>query len=220
MDELLAQIRNEIVGYPELSAAIVGKEIEIVGRLDLDLGKNNSYDIKIALDEHYPLSLPRTYETEGRIQQTLDRHYFTGDDSSCCLCIPHQLRKIFPIGEPISTYIDALVIPYFKNQIHYEITGEYVSEYSHGLAGIFEFYQELFKVNNPYAILALIKAVTNKQIKNYIPCPCGGNKRLKKCHMKAVKELKKYALPGQLSKDLENFQEILAHVKESKSRSQ
>ncbi|MGB4758483.1 MAG: hypothetical protein WBP26_00320 [Candidatus Saccharimonadales bacterium] len=209
MDEQLTQIRDEIVGYPELSASVVGNEIHIKGKLDLGLGEDDAYDIKIVLDEHYPLSPPRTYETAGRIKQTLDRHYFTGDDASCCLCIPHQLRKRFPVDEPISTYIDDLVIPYFKNQIHYEITGEYVSEYSHGLAGIFEFYQDLFDSKNPYVILRLIKAVTDKQIKNYLPCPCGGKKRLRKCHMRMLKELKRYASPGQLAKDLENFQEIL-----------
>lgn len=226
MDELLRKTNYEIAKYKTLHASLVGTEIHITGKLDIGLGNKNIFAIKIVIDRHYPKTLPKTYEVEGRIKQVMDRHYFTGDDPSCCLDIPHMLRKRFPEGSPLSVYIDKLVIPYFKNQVHYEITGEYVSEYPHGYLGIYVYYQEAFGLKNKtilnltLTIINIINTVLEKRIKGYTLCPCGGKRKQKKCHIKNLKDLKKYVGTELLLMDLDNFEKIEKKIRENKTISE
>lgn len=217
MSELLNRIREEIAGYDGLTAKDVGDEVHITGRLDIGLGDDDKFDIQIILDSNYPRSLPRTYETAGRVPRVLDRHYYTGDDAGCCLCIPHLFRTRFPEGAPISVYIDQLVIPYFKNQVHYEITGEYVSEYGHGFAGVYEFYAEHFGASDPQVIARLVEAVYMHNIGGARPCPCGGKRKQRKCHLRAMKRLKQLTHDGLLAVDVENFKKYLAIASRSTS---
>lgn len=209
MSELLDRIRQEIAGYDSLIAEEVDGAIHITGKLDIGLGDDDQFDVQIILDDSYPYSMPRTYETGGRVPRVLDRHYYTGDDAGCCLCMSHLLRKRFPVDAPISTYIDQLVIPYFQNQVHYEITGKYVSEYSHGFAGIYEYYCELFDTTDPQVIAQLVSAVLARNLGGARPCPCGGKRKQRKCHLKSMKELKRYSHDGQLRLDVENFKKVL-----------
>lgn len=218
MSDLLNRIQEEIAGYDGLVATDVGDEVHVTGLLDIGLGDDDKFDIQIILDKGYPHTFPRTYETAGRVPRVLDRHYYTGDDAGCCLCIPHLLRSRFPEGAPISIYIDGLVIPYFKNQVHYEITGKYVSEYGHGFAGIYEFYSEHFATADPQVITRLIEAVFSHNIGGPRPCPCGGKRRQRKCHMRAMKRLKKLAHDGQLALDIENFKKYLAIAARSRAQ--
>lgn len=209
VSELLDRIQQEIADYSSLTAEEVGGAIHITGKLDIGLGDDDQFDIQIVLDDSYPYSMPRTYETGGRVPRVLDRHYYTGDDAGCCLCMPHLLRKRFPVDAPIGVYIDQLVIPYFQNQVHYEITGKYVSEYSHGFAGIYEYYCELFGTADPQVIAQLISAVLARNLGGARPCPCGGKRRQRKCHLKSMKELKRFGYDGQLMLDVENFKKYL-----------
>jgi hypothetical protein len=209
VSDLLIRIQEELAGYDSLTAKDVGDEIHITGRLDIGLGDEDSFDIQIILDGDYPRSFPRTYETAGRVPRVLDRHYYTGDDAGCCLCIPHLLRTRFPVGSPISVYIDQLVVPYFKNQVHYEITGKYVAEYGHGFAGIYEFYAEHFGISDPQVLARLVEAVYMHSIGGARPCPCGGKRKQRKCHLKSMKRLKQLTHDGQLALDVHNFNKYL-----------
>jgi len=213
VSELLNRIQQEISGYNGLSAEEVDDEIHITGKLDIGLGEEDKFDVLIVLGSGYPKTIPRTYETGGRVPREMDRHYYTGDGASCCLCMPHLLRQRFPEGAPISVYIDRLVVPYFQNQVHYEITGKYVSEYSHGLLGIYEYYTELFGVKDLETIVRLVQAVVSHGLGGARPCPCGGLKKQRKCHLNAMKELRRTALPNfepQLKIDVENFKDVLS----------
>ena len=215
VSELLDRIQQEIADHSGLVAEEIDGAIHITGRLDIGLGDEDQFDIDIVLDDSYPYSMPRTYETGGRVPRVLDRHYYTGDDAGCCLCMPHLFRKRFPVGAPISVYINQLVVPYFQNQVHYEITGSYVSEYAHGFAGIYEYYTELFGVSEPLIILRLIKAVLARDVRGARPCPCGGKRKQRKCHLKSMKELKRYMHDGQLTLDAENFKKIIEHQQDA-----
>ena len=193
MPVTLRQIKDELVSYPTLNARKSGKEIHIDGTLLLSLEIEESYHIKIILDEQYPRSYPQIYETKGRIPKTLDRHHFSSEDKSCCLCLPLLFRGYFPEGAKIGVYIEGLVIPYFLNQLHFEIKGFFVTEYSHGAMAYLEFYKDFFKVDSLDKIINILQTMLYGKRSGAAKCPCGKGKTQRKCHLKDMKQaLKSY----------------------------
>lgn len=139
------------------------------------------FTIEIKFPNDYPLALPEIKETSKKIPALHDRHI--NNDNTCCIGMPAVMYQELGTEYTIIDYIEKFVIPFFVNQIHFEIYGEWSNgEYSHGIQGILEYYQEVFNTMGKKTILKFLKITTRATSKQYKSCPCGSGKIFKVCH--------------------------------------
>jgi hypothetical protein len=188
---LFDRVISELGDYSYFTTEIKGGKLHLKGRLDVGYGSDDSFNIEIVVSSRFPKSIPFVFELDNRIPVMLDRHFMT-DDSGCCLVMPHQYREIYKSTMPFSDFIDKLVVPYFQNQIHFEITGEFVMGYAHGNYGLLEFYEEQFGQCDELTLFRLIRCVVMQRVAGHRPCPCGRSKKQRYCHGKGLIQLAEY----------------------------
>ena len=62
-------------------------------------------------------------------------------------------------------------------------------ELSHGVEGILEYYQELFDLSAGEKVVGLLRILTDSDYRGHLPCPCGSNIILRKCHGGILREV-------------------------------
>ena len=175
------------VNYPSLNFSIEDNTVFIRGKLQI--ANIAAFEIEIKLPDDYPVSLPEVKELGGKIPIVNDRH--VNYDGTCCLTVPAKMYQDLGKNYSIIDYISKFVIPFFANQIHYEINGVWANgDYNHGVQGIFEYYAELLEVKSPKIVADLMKITLQPFPKLSQKCPCESSKRLKKCHLKSIILLK------------------------------
>ncbi len=183
--KLLQGIQNKIKKYPSLRVVVESQIVFIRGSLQI-LNKEktrviDSFSIEIEFPNDFPISIPILRETAKRIPKIADRHFNL--DESACLFVPEEREKYFPVGSPISMFIENCVQPFFVNQSYFEETGEWpLGQRSHGLNGVIEYYRELFGENSK-EMGNFIIYLGKREIKGHWPCYCGSGKKMRKCHM-------------------------------------
>jgi hypothetical protein len=88
-------------------------------------------------------------------------------------------------GIEVAHFIDKHVVPYFANQIHKKLTGNYKNEFAHGTQGLKQFYSDLFKTPDQNQWPEILRMGFNeKQVKigRNDPCFCGSGEKFKHCH--------------------------------------
>jgi hypothetical protein len=141
------------------------------------------YNVKIHTSV-YPGRFPVVEEVGGRIPQSLHRHKYN-NGNVCCLTT-HAMGQVLLKTKikTIESFFKEMVLPYFKNNSFYEINRKYFKdEYSHDIQGVWEGYQDILGIKNPYQILNILTSrMTGKKIKLRDVCYCGGGLTLKKCN--------------------------------------
>jgi hypothetical protein len=140
--------------------------------------------IELHRSENFPFRFPILFETGGEIPNEADWHKYK--DGSCCITVWTDEILKCKNGVTISYFIEKYAIPYFANQIHKKQTGEYKNgEYAHGIKGIFQFYEALFKTSNTDLWIEYFKnAFRNLKVdcrRNDL-CFCGSKEKYKNCH--------------------------------------
>jgi hypothetical protein len=201
---LYGKVVDQLGKYRHFSNEVIDGKLHISGTLDIGFGEKNLFQIKILVDNRYPDKMPEVYETAGRVPSILDRHYMS-DGTGCCLVVPHRYREYFTSLMTFEEFIDVLVVPYFQNQLYYEINGQFVQGYKHGEFGIWEYYFEIFGEElNERTLFNLIDAVLNQRrdrrvrIKGHKKCPCESGLIQRHCHGKGLIQLKEYGHTGYL----------------------
>ena len=152
LDRLIRKVEKEFIEveklYPRLQLFI---EDQIYMQGDIDIRKENEFfgrfSIRIELSSYYPNDIPVTFEDKGKIPNDIDRHKFV-ENNSCCLVPTAQKRIILGRKYTLLNYIEKLVVPYFANQIFFELNKKFYREYSHGDKGVLEFYQDFFETKS------------------------------------------------------------------------
>ncbi len=199
--QLYQKVISQLGKYSHFQSSIVNQKLHLDGILDVGLGEDDRFKIRIIVDEKFPKKIPEVHETGGRIPSTLDRHYMS-DGSGCCLVIPHKYSQVFPPLMPFEYFIDTLVVPFFKNQIYYEINGRFAIGYRHGEVGLDDYYIEIFGDATIRTLHKLLHAVLSdklyslNKIKGHKLCPCDSGKIQRQCHGKGLIELKQHGNPG------------------------
>ncbi|MCL2311128.1 MAG: hypothetical protein FWC41_01375 [Firmicutes bacterium] len=175
--------------YPKLELV----DNTLLGEIDIFDNNDNyysSYEIKITIPKGYPHIFPSVYETGGKIPRIADRHI--NDVGDCCVCVLQDADIRAKREITITNFINEYVIPFFANQIYYEANGEWANgEYKHGLAGILQYYCEIFETQDIKVILKGVDIFLKGNTKLYEKCFCGSDKKIKKCHRKTFLELGK-----------------------------
>ena len=187
-----------------------GRPPSFAGHLDICDAKGDwhgSFDVILISPGTYPYGVPCLFETGGLIERIADRHI--NGDGSCCVGIDHKLLYLASRGLTMNAYMQEFGYPYFANQLYFKQTGHYAAgEYSHGFAGVLQFYRESLDITNAAHAAALLVGLLegNLPLRNEL-CFCGSNKKYKCCHLKAVEYLE--AIDRiRLLKDLSGFDQL------------
>ncbi len=143
----------------------------------------DAFSVKIELDSPDSNSWPRVYEVgcrhvdmcERQGIDVIDLHFF--DDSMCCLGIRSGAER----GMTIDRFMTELVVPFFYRLSYTDRYGLEAArenlwgEYSHGDEGFQEYDSEIF-------------SIASQAPGRNDPCPCGGGRKYKRCHLVEVEQ--------------------------------
>lgn len=166
---------------------------EVAGRflvVDINGEELDAFSLSIILPPAYPAELPIVYEVGGRIPRIADRHVF--NNGSACIFMPDDRWRCFPIDSSFANYLEGPLRNYFLSQLYYEETGEWLfGEYSHDEEGIIEYYQELFETQDVSTVVDFLFALCESKVRKKSMCPCGSGKKVKRCCLLRLRELRR-----------------------------
>lgn len=187
--ELEATLRER---YPNLHAFIEEGRCRIRGTyavMDEDR-EIDRYRLEIALPEDYPASLPRVWETTGRIERDADRHAFT--DGALCLGTPLSLWIDLQGDFSIERVLDIPIRNFLIGNGLVEVGEPWPhNERSHGAKGLLEHLQELIGTRQPVMAATFLQAMAEGKVTKHSRCPCGSGKKLFKCHREGFNALRR-----------------------------
>lgn len=166
----------------------------LAGRLDFkfDTGKeifSDGYDIKIEVPVKFPESLPRVWETGGRIPTSF--HTNPGDRT---LCLGADTALLLQVKEAphLFGFVNSCVVPYLYGYSFYEKNGVLpFGELRHGPDGVFDYYMDLFGVDSKAACIDFLTLLRlKKRQANKHRCPCNSGKPLGRCHNRKINFLR------------------------------
>ncbi|MFZ2906281.1 MAG: hypothetical protein WAZ98_08770 [Cyclobacteriaceae bacterium] len=188
---------RDIEGVPDvfqkLSIISINSERYLKGELDIidSSGKIwESYQVEIRGSQDYPKAFPKLFEVGNAFPKIAEWHVYTDDGSCCCDVTPNELL-LCKNGLHVLNFIQQFAIPYFANQKHRELEGYYLyGEYSHGILGRIEFYQNKLKAKSPVELIRMLELI----IPGFYPgrteyCPFCHKVKFRKCHRDVFKEL-------------------------------
>lgn len=192
------QFERDIEAVPTLfnKLAVVEVEGEKILRGELDIvdysGKLwDVYQVEVRGSEGYPFRFPKLFETANAFPKIVDWHVYEHDDDSCCVDVTPSEVLHCKEGLNVVDYIRRFAIPYFANQTFRRREGYYLyGEYSHGIIGRIEFYQNKLKAKSPQELIQMFDLI----IRGYNPdrrafCPFCRKVKFRKCHRNVFKEL-------------------------------
>lgn len=180
-----AQIDPFILEYPCFQKKTVGDVSFLKGILDIPNDEGviaGSFSIEIHPVKNFPFAFPILYEVGNEIPCKADWHKYS--NNSCCLTVPAEEKLMCKNGITLIWFVQNVAIPYFANQLYKKQTGHYLQEYSHGSAGIKEFYDRIFHSSDINIWRKCLKsAFGNSKYERNALCYCNSGKKYKKCHL-------------------------------------
>ncbi|WP_035484014.1 hypothetical protein [Algoriphagus marincola] len=191
-----SHIGPAIEKYPKLSRVLTSEgKITIEGEIEIIDAEGKFwevFEIEIHHVDSYPLQFPKVYEVGGKIPKIADWHIYE-DTKSCCVAIAPEESIACKKGITLVQFIDEFVLPYFFNQAFRRVEGYYINgEYSHGIQGVFEFYDEAFKTGGSVSeMIHLMKMMALTHIKpgRTHDCFCGRKQKFRHCHRDSFNQL-------------------------------
>lgn len=191
-----SQIATVIEKYPKLDRELTSEgKVILKGELEIidTCGKFwEAFEVEIHSVSGFPLQFPQVFEVGGKIPRIADWHIYD-DTKSCCVAVPPEESIACKQGISLVKFMDDFVLPYFFNQAFRRVEGFYKNgEYSHGVQGIFEFYDETFKTEGKVdEVVRLMKkmALTSTKPRRTHDCFCGSRKKFRRCHREAFNKL-------------------------------
>lgn len=178
--------------YPNFHKKTVNEESYLKGILDIPNDEGTvagSFLVEIHPSKGFPYAFPILYEVGGEIPCEADWHKYS--DNSCCLTVPAEEKLMCKNGITLGWFVQNAAIPYFANQLHKKRTGRYLQEYSHGSAGIKEFYDKIFHSSDINIWRECLKsAFGNSKYERNALCYCNSGKKYKKCHLPVENDIR------------------------------
>lgn len=145
-----------------------------------------SFDVLIKVPKSYPFCVPIVCEKSLHIKRHPDWHI--SDDGECCIDIGNRLKIEAKKGINILSFIRYKVYSYFANQLYKMHQEEYANgEYKHYTEGILQYYLEDLNFSSIDEIINVLNHLESKKpLDRNRFCPCGANKKIKKCHLQQI----------------------------------
>ena len=148
--------------------------------------KLHDFQLEMKLPEIFPNCYPVVTETGGDIERIEDRHVYT-NSPHLCLGVKAEEIILCRFGQGLKWFLDKILVPRLAEE-YLVMNGEgYMSEYSHGMEGPWEYYQKRFATEDRKLIVKLFKiTLSNALPKGYELCPCGSQRKFSKCHRRYI----------------------------------
>lgn len=184
-ETLRPQLSSMLQLYPQLyivsqetdTVTVSGTIFVYIKHLGFSVRKNYDVDINIYLNSD---RLPCVVDRNGYISKKYQHIY---SDGKLCLETDTKIRLRFADGFDLVAWMKEFVESYFFS---YEYFMRYDSfpfgERSHGLEGIVQTYQDIFKTKDYVETLKIMAYVHSKKYRGHIPCPCGSEVKMRDCH--------------------------------------
>lgn len=132
---------------------------------------------------------PIVKETAGRIPRERDNHI--NEDGTICLGAPLEVQRKHRQNPTLYGFITEQIIPFLYGFLYQQKHGFLpFGELSHGTEGIKEYYKELFSIELDFAVLEFLKIIVTDNYRGHLPCPCGSNVKLRRCHGPKIRDIK------------------------------
>ena len=171
------------------------------------------YEIKMNIPSIFPRELPSIWEVGGKIERLPKNHIYS---DTGCLCLGTKVACHMKAIESktILAFTNEQVAPFLAGYTYvHEYEGDWpYGELSHDDTGIFEYYQNYFRVTNYRLVLDLLYLVKSgkfKQINKHNSCVCGSGESFKKCCYKRMSALYKPILMNEVNL---NFHQCLSYI--------
>jgi hypothetical protein len=160
---------------------------------DLECRVPTAVDVKIEFPSDYPFSEPRAYDSEDHFPHIADRHFYK--DGRCCMWIPPKSEWSATDPEALLKFLDQVVL-FFHRQLIADAWPPHIpflwpgGEWGHGVSGYLELLAEKMvgEENSNPTLLPLILGI--RSVGRNDKCPCGSNRKYKKCHLQRVEKLR------------------------------
>lgn len=195
--KLYASMRSEVeAAYPSLHFFEEQRLVVIKGTFPVRSEQSvlGRFQVQIVIPKTFSRDLPEVRETGGRIPWHVGRHMFPS--GRACLFVTEERWKHFPVGSSLKQFLDGPVHGYFLAQIVWEKNGTWpFDQRSHGLDGIYEFYEEMTGFRNRTIIHNYVDYLSRSEVKGHWRCPCGSGEKLRHCHWDQLVDLRKKIQP-------------------------
>lgn len=160
---------------------------------------SDSFEIELTIPGQYPDRLPRVKELAGKIDPTYDH---INQDSTLCLAVPVEERRIFWEQPSLLGFVNRLVIPYFYGYSHFKKYGQHpFGEQQHGFDGIVQHYRDALSLGDEIKVLATLSFLIEYGYRGHHMCPCGSGEKVRRCHGRALRELHEHHTTRTLTHD-------------------
>jgi hypothetical protein len=189
------RLENLLVKYSSLRLVpLPGDSVQIVGLLAFEAvgpGKEwikDEYEIEISVHQAFPRQIPSVKEIGGRISPAFHKL----SDGSLCLGSPARLLLVLAESPSLLRFVEHCVIPYLYGHSYFKRNGVMpFGDLAHGARGLREDLMAIFRTNLDNAIPDFLRLGSmKKRIANKESCPCGGGRRLGRCHSRTVNFLR------------------------------
>jgi len=140
---------------------------------------NNNYSLKILI----PLSndeLPSVIDIGMHIDNSYPHRY---DDGKLCLETDAYMGYCFSSGYTLLKWMQNIVEPYYYTYEYHKRFGEYpFGERAHNIDGVIQTYQQIFEETDMKKVYLLLRAISTRQYKGHLRCPCESGLITRKCH--------------------------------------
>ncbi|ENK0555411.1 hypothetical protein AB2T19_000151 [Clostridium botulinum] len=191
MCNLIEQIHEVLLRFPELKLSKVQNDMLISGKLNINCEYKDEhiiddYEVVIIIPFEYPKVLPKIREIARRIPLKYGHIY---SDGELCLAPDEEIKLFFYEKISLNSWIDNYVIPYLFGYSYYEKYGVMpFGERSHGKAGVKEFYKEFFNISTEKQLKKFFDYIRNKEYRyrGHHLCPCGSGNKVRNCHKEVL----------------------------------
>jgi hypothetical protein len=157
--------------------------------LQADCGVLTEVLVRIVFPPGYPDLEPVAFDAAGRFQLSDDRHIIAG--GRFCLWLPPCSRWDKNDPNRLLRFLDEVTV-FLERQLIYDATGGKVwpgSQYEHGKAGYEQFMLSALGGSEVHFRALFPVIVGQYRLGRNDHCPCGSNRKYKRCHAKAVEEI-------------------------------
>jgi hypothetical protein len=163
-----------------------------------------TYEIRVLIPSSYPYGFPVMVETSEKIERIIDRHI--SEEGIACLEMDRKIAILSKYGITLQQFFQNYVHKFLCWQILYdEGEKDQLTEWSHHEGGVVEFYLEYMNMGSKELAKDCLQLIIDHRLpgRNAL-CPCGSERKMKRCHEKIFDDLKLIGRQ-QLIKDLQLF---------------
>lgn len=150
------------------------------------------YLMALELSKESPRGLPIVCEIGHRIPHDPNRH-INPVDGTACVVLPDAFWYENPDGMGLIDFLGGPLRSFFVGQSLFEegVPNPWHSgEWQHGIDGILDFYGPLVGSTDPEIISNYLVVLGSVHFSKNWFCPCGQDRKLKRCHLSLLEQLR------------------------------